>query len=253
MRADALQQRRGEASGHEEAHQLSAGPLGNVDAYHLSVGAHGRTAAHARIERAGEMHALVIGVLDQAVVGAFDDGEAEIERVAHREQALAFGQAGRLSCDEFEEPSVALVEPHDGEVVGEIDGKQLDPAATAVGGGVFQQIGLGLERDLRDDMIIGDGEAVGTNQKPRADRGLPSRPGDDRSDLQQPRRRGGKDLLGRRRSGNGRLAGNGESHADPRKGGGETNGGAQKLPHGRPFSPSSAGWEGSPGPPVGER
>src|SRR6202011_6149847 len=93
-------------------------------------------------------------------------------------------------------------------------------------------------------VIIGDGEAVGTNEKSRADRGLPSRPGNDRSNLQQPRWRGGKDPRARRRSGSRRLAGNGESHAG-RHESGEPTGCAQKLPHGRPFSPSSAGWEGS--------
>ena len=82
---DALAQRRVDL--------LAVEPLGDVHADDAPVAARHRPAAHAGIDRAGEMDALVVALVDEAVVRALDDGEAQVERVAHRVDALAFRQA----------------------------------------------------------------------------------------------------------------------------------------------------------------
>lgn len=76
---------------HQEAHKLAADLLGDVDADDAALGIDRGTAAHAGVERAGEVDALVVAALDQAAIAAFDDGEAEIEGIAHRIEALALG------------------------------------------------------------------------------------------------------------------------------------------------------------------
>ena len=90
---------------------------------------HRRTAAHAGIDRAGEMHARVVALLDEAVVGAFDDREAEIERIAHRVEPLA---ARRLVLErrrvELEMRKIGAVELDDRDVVGDVDREQLQRA-----------------------------------------------------------------------------------------------------------------------------
>ena len=44
----------------------------------------GRATAHAGIESPGEVDAFAVAVLHKTVIGAFDDGEAEVEGIAHR-------------------------------------------------------------------------------------------------------------------------------------------------------------------------
>jgi hypothetical protein len=172
----APQQRRGEASGHEEAHEIAAELLRHVDADDGALGADRRAAAHAGIERARKMDAFVVAALDETVIGAFDDGEAEIERIAHGIEALALGElAAERPRIEVEERHVAAVEVHHRKIVGEVDGEQRELAARAVGGGVFKTISLGLERYMRDDVVVGDGKSVAAHQEARSQRGLPSR------------------------------------------------------------------------------
>jgi len=200
--AYALKQRRGEMRGHEETHELAADPLGDIDTDDQTLGRHGRAAAHTRIERAGEMDALVVAALHQPVVGALVDGEAEIERIAHGIEALAFGQtAGHRRLVEREERGIALIEVDDSKIVGKIDRQQLDLAAAAVGTGIFEPVGFRLERHLRDDVIVGDGKPVGGDKKARADRELASAAHHERANLQQPRRGRGIDALRRGRNG----------------------------------------------------
>jgi hypothetical protein len=68
--AHPLHQRSGEPRRHEETDELAAPPRGNVDADHSTFGGDGWTAAHAGIERAGEMNLFAVTMLDQPVVGA---------------------------------------------------------------------------------------------------------------------------------------------------------------------------------------
>ena len=70
---------------------------------------------------------------------------------------------------------------------------------TAIGRRIFKSIGLRLERDLRDHVIICDRKPIGRDQKARANRGLPSGVSHQRADLQQPRGRCGINGLCRRR------------------------------------------------------
>jgi hypothetical protein len=161
-----LHQRSGKPRRHEEADELAAPPCGNVDADHSTFGGDGRTAAHAGIERAGEVNLFAVAVLDQPVVGALADGEAEVERVAHRIEPLTFRQIARhRSCAEREERRILLVEAHDREIVRQVDAEHADLAVTAIGCRIFEPIGLGLEHELRDHMIVGDGEPVGGDEE----------------------------------------------------------------------------------------
>jgi hypothetical protein len=121
----ALEQRRGKPHRHEEAHKLPSPARCHVDADDPAVGRDGRAAAHAGVERAGEMDALAVAVFDQTVEGAFHDGEAEIERIAHRIQPFAAGQIARhRPLVEGEERRVMLVETDNRQVVRQVDPEQ---------------------------------------------------------------------------------------------------------------------------------
>ncbi len=155
------EQRGGLAGRNEEAHELAVEPLGDVDAGDLAGLRHRRSAAHAGIDRAGEMHARVVALLDEAVVGAFDDREAEIERIAHRVEPLAarrgVGDRGRV---EVEMRQVRAFELDDREIVGDVDREQLQRALRSVGPCEFEAIGLRLERVLRNDVVVRDREPI---------------------------------------------------------------------------------------------
>jgi hypothetical protein len=97
---------------------------------------------------------------------------------------------------EGEERRIAPLEVGDGEIVRKIDRQQLGLTALAVGRDVFEPVRLRIERDLRDDVIVGYGEAIGGDEKTRACRGLPLGAGNERAKLQQPCRCGGIDALG---------------------------------------------------------
>jgi hypothetical protein len=141
--------------------------------------------------------AIVVAVLDQAVVSAFDDGEAEVERIAHGIKTFPLRQTAlHRNLVEAEERRVVLVEADDGEVVRQVYAQQTDIAVTAIGRHIFKAIGRRLERDLRDHVVVGDGKAVGGNEKSRTDRDLTPCVGDQRANLQEPRRRRGIDALG---------------------------------------------------------
>ena len=88
------------------------------------------------------MDLLVVAVVDEAVVRALDDREAEVERIAHREQALALRhRAGDRALVEFEERRHGLVEADDGKVVDDVDRLQGEGPARAVRRDVLQPIG----------------------------------------------------------------------------------------------------------------
>ncbi len=111
-------------------------------------------------------------MLDKAVIGALDDGEAEIERIAHRVEPLALRQASaqRRGIEGEACPRRHTVfEPDQREIVGEIDGEQPQPTMPAICHGVFEAIGFGLERVLRDNVIVGDGDPPLAHQEARAD------------------------------------------------------------------------------------
>jgi len=77
-----LQERAGKPCRDEKAHELATAAGGDVDAGNFAGGRGGRAPAHAGIERAREVDAHVVAAIDEAVIGAFDNGETEIERIA---------------------------------------------------------------------------------------------------------------------------------------------------------------------------
>ena len=122
MLANPLHQCRRKTRRHQEAHELAAPPRGHIDADDKAVGGDGRPTAHAGIERPGEVDALVVAVPHQAVIGAFADGEAEVEWITHGIEAFALRQAARhRSFVEGKVRRVMLVEANDREVVRQVD------------------------------------------------------------------------------------------------------------------------------------
>jgi len=82
-----------------------------------------------------------------------------------------------------------LVEPDDRQIVRQVYSQQADIAATAIRGDIFEAIRLRRERDLGNDVIVGNRQPIGRNKKSRTERYLPPCAGNDGADLQQPRRR----------------------------------------------------------------
>ena len=78
--------------GHEKAHQLSAPVRCDVDAEYLPRGIYGRAAAHARIDRTGEMDALVVELFRPAIVDALDDRQSLTQGVAQGEAVITLRQ-----------------------------------------------------------------------------------------------------------------------------------------------------------------
>ena len=137
---------------------------------------------------------VVVAVLDEAVIGPFDDGKAEVQRVAERIETLALGQAAlERRFVEGEERRVVLVDAHECEIIGQIDRKQSHAALRAICSGIFEPIGLRLERRVGDHVVVGDRKPVGRDQKAGAGRGLAAGIGQEGADLQQSRRSRGID------------------------------------------------------------
>jgi hypothetical protein len=159
------------------------------------------------------VYALIVAVLHQTVIGALDDGEAEVKRIAHGVDAFALERrAVHRGLVESEKRSVELVETDDGKIVWQVNSQDLELTMVAVRCEIFEPIGFRLEHRLRDHVIVGDGQAISGNQKSRADRRLLPRAVDQRSNLQEPRGRRGIDALGDRGRGPRRRPGNTSDH-----------------------------------------
>src|SRR5258708_8013432 len=74
----ARQKLRSETRPYPQAHHLPAKAFRHVDSDYAVVRRHRGSAAHPGIERAGTMAAIVVAALEPAVVGALDDGEADV-------------------------------------------------------------------------------------------------------------------------------------------------------------------------------
>ena len=154
------------------------------------------------------MDALVVALVHEPVVGALDDGEAQVEGIAHGVDALALGQlAGERPRIELE-PGQArgVVDAHHREVVGHVDREQAQRTARAVGREVFQAVGPRIEGELGHDVVVRDGVAVDAHQEAGAQGGLAPRRLQQRANLQDarlgqlvhPLGRGGQARLGAR-------------------------------------------------------
>ena len=106
---------------------------------------------------------------DKATILSYHEAPAEVLEDAA--EMLVWGHkalnqaAPRRRLAEFEQRSVLTVETHEREIVGQVDRQQLELALGAVRARVLQPVGLGLQRDLRDHVIVGDGEAVGADEE----------------------------------------------------------------------------------------
>ncbi|MEJ2175554.1 MAG: hypothetical protein P8Y76_11785, partial [bacterium] len=126
---DTIEQPPRELGRHEKAHQLAAAVGRDIDAEHPPRRVDDRTAAHAGIDRAGEVEALVILLLRPAVVGALDHGQALVQGIAQGEALVALGERG---VAQGERAGVAAVALQHGEIVDHVHGDDLErPAAPA--------------------------------------------------------------------------------------------------------------------------
>jgi hypothetical protein len=190
-----FQQVLGIAGRHQEADQFAIEALGDVDAGHRAVGRHAGAAAHAGVDRAGEHQLVVEAARDHAVVGAFGNREAEVERIAHRVQVLALRQARQL-FRHLEEAGAVAVDAQHGQVVQHIDRQQFDIAALAAGVDPFADVGVGIERELGHHVVVGQHQVAGADQKAGADRGLRAAALQQRAHLQDVVLGGGIQVLG---------------------------------------------------------
>lgn len=74
---------------HEERDELGQEVAGDVYADDVAGGVKSRPARHAGVERTGVVHTRIERILDPTVAHSFGDGEADIERKADGESALA--------------------------------------------------------------------------------------------------------------------------------------------------------------------
>jgi hypothetical protein len=190
-----FQQVLGIAGRHQEADQFAIEALGDVDAGHRAIDRHAGAAAHAGVDRAGEHQLVVEAARDHAVVGAFGNREAEVERIAHRVQVLALRQARQL-FRHLEEAGAVAVDAQHGQVVQHIDRQQFDIAALAAGVDPFADVGVGIERELGHHVVVGQHQVAGADQKAGADRGLRAAALQQRAHLQDVVLGGGIQVLG---------------------------------------------------------
>ena len=209
-----LDQRLRERRRHQEAHLLAVAPRGDVDADHAADLVERRPAAHAGVECAAEEDAGVEAALDEPVVVALEHGEADVERVAERVDAFALGQ--RVACGAEGERAARCIDHRaavlarravrrqsldERQVVDRVETQQLQGALAAVDAGVGQPVALGLQRHLADDVVVGDDQAVVTDEEARADRGLAVLALQQRAHLQQLAARAFVEALRGRRHG----------------------------------------------------
>ena len=201
--AAALEQLGDKFHRHQKAHLFGAQALGHIDADHTALRVDGRAAAHARVERAAKEDARVEAALHQAVVGAFGDGKAHVERVAEREDALAAVERFVLRTQRQGAVAgggavLAFGRGHtqQSQIVQHIDSQQADRRFLAFDRHQHGAVALGLQRELADDVVVGDEQAVGRDIKARAGAALRIGLAAQRADLHQLVARGQVGLLG---------------------------------------------------------
>jgi hypothetical protein len=186
----------------QEAHLLAVAPRGDVHAHHAALVVQRRAAAHAGRQRAAEEDGGQEAAFGQAVVGAFDHGEAHVQRVAEREDALA-ARGRRVRGAELERAAAGqrggVDRAQQGEVVHDVHRQQLQRALAAVGRAVDEAVTLRLQRDVADDVVVGDEVAGIADEEARADRRLAVLPAQQRANLHQPMARAFVDALARGR------------------------------------------------------
>ena len=195
------QERHREARRHQEAHLLAVDAARHVDADDVALLVERRAAAHAGRERAAEEDLRIEAAPHQAVVGALHDGEADVERIAERIDALALGQRLGVGAkgQGVEAVPGGVGGLQQGEVVQHVELQDLQRRFAAVGGDVDQVVPLGLQRRFADDVEVGDDEPVLGDEEARADRGLAGPALQHRADLHQLRARLLVDLACRQR------------------------------------------------------
>ncbi len=166
---DLLEQRLRIAGRHQEADQLAIEPLGYIDASHRAGHRHAGAAAHAGVDRTGEQQLVVEAARDHAVVGAFGNREAQVQRIAQRVQVLALRQCRQLRGD-LEEAGAVAADPQHRQIMQHIDCQQFDIAALAAGVHPFADVGVGVERELRYHVVVGDHQVAGADQEAGTDR-----------------------------------------------------------------------------------
>ena len=82
-----------------------------------------------------------------------------------------------------------------GQVVDDVESQQFQRPLPAVDGGVDQPVAAGLQRELADDVVVGDQQATIVDQEARAHRGLAVLRLEQRAHLQQSRARAFVDAL----------------------------------------------------------
>ncbi len=153
-----------------------------------------RPAAHARVDRSGEVDLGVERVLQVPVVGPLDDAEPEVRRVAERVEPLALlqGDAAEREMARRRPPGA-----QDREIVDDVDRDHLDRARRAVGLDDLHPVVVALLDTVRDHVVVRQHQAVGTHEEPGADAHLGVRRALDDADLEDPVAVPGED--GRRR------------------------------------------------------
>jgi len=92
-------------------------------------------------------------VVEEAVVRALDDGQAEVERIAERVEARALrGMHGGAAQWRTDGPFGG----DDGDVVHDVDRLQRDRNHRPVAPHGFGAVAVGVIHQLRDNMVVGD-------------------------------------------------------------------------------------------------
>ena len=74
-----------------------------------------------------------VAARDEAVIRAFDDREADIERIAHRIELLALDEIVELARIEGEMIGPRMIDPDQREVVGDVESQHLERAVAVAG------------------------------------------------------------------------------------------------------------------------
>ena len=142
------------------------------------------------------MQTLVERVLEQAVVRALDDAETQVVRMSHRVEPRA---VGGLPVHELESSSWGGGAAQNGQVVDRVDRLDVYHLRTAEVVDALGDVAIGVEHELRDDVVIRHHAAGMIGEETRADHGLGARPLLGHADLDDRVRKAPEDGLGRRR------------------------------------------------------
>ena len=166
----------------------------DVDADDFATFVHRRPAAHAAVDCAGEEDARARAFLQDAVVDAIDDDEAQIAGVAEGVERLAlFGNAAQ-----FEGFAEVVVGGDDGEVMHHVHRQQAQFALAVVGADVFDVV-LFLVHRVGDDVVIGGNHLAVADNKTGADARFLPGGGVDGAHLVDARFVGGEERIDRER------------------------------------------------------